>query len=162
MSFEQIAWLPLCAGVTAVGLVMSFMAFRRRGAASGMRVAAWALLPVAAYLTGALQALWTVGATLVGFVTGLVLNPLVWAGIAVTGLSVVLFLVSGVLRGRTLSRGRPKGEEPAAKTQPVAGRGDTPAVGRSKPAQAPGTARKPASDDDFSDVEDILKRHGIS
>ncbi|MFG1703254.1 cellulose synthase [Nonomuraea sp. M3C6] len=157
--YEQIAWLPLCAGVTAAGLVLGFLAFRRRGAAAGMRMTAWALLPVAAYLTGALQALWTIGATAVGFVTGLVLNPLVWAGVAVTGLAAVLFVVSGVLRGRKLSVGRKKkapAEGPAI--QPSANKPG--AAAKPQPAVAAQKERK--GDDDFSDIEDLLKRRGIS
>ncbi|MBN6055563.1 cellulose synthase [Nonomuraea sp. RK-328] len=168
--FGQIPWLALCAGVTLTGLVLSFLAFRRRGVAAGMRMAAWALLPLAAYLTGALQALWTIGATLVGFVTSLVFNPLVWAGVAVAGVSVVLFVASGVLRGRALSRDgeRRKGHKETA-TGPaegtVEGTAKAPAVagGRSaqpgKPAVEAPAKRK--SDDDFSDIEDILRRRGI-
>ncbi|MEV0147556.1 MULTISPECIES: cellulose synthase [unclassified Nonomuraea] len=168
--FEQIPWMALCAGLTIAGLVLSFLAFRRRGAAAGMRAAAWALLPLAAYLTGALQALWTIGATVVGFVTSLVLNPLVWAGVAVAGLSVVLFVVSGVMRGRVLARegGARKGRK--ARQEEVTGRAATgpaeaPEVAGGRPAQAGKPAveapAKRKSDDDFSDIEDILRRRGI-
>ncbi|WP_101786988.1 cellulose synthase [Nonomuraea indica] len=166
MTFDQIAWLPLCAGVTIAGLVLSFLAFRRRGAAAGTRVAAWALLPLAAYLTGALQALWTIGTTIVGFVTSLVFNPVVWAGVAVAGLSVVLFVVSGVLRGRKLAKA-----SQAAPAQPRAqGGAQGQAQGRPQAPAAPPQTGKPAvaapqerkSDDDFSDIEDILRRRGIS
>ncbi|MET8869520.1 cellulose synthase [Nonomuraea sp. NPDC004580] len=167
-TFNAIAWLPLCAGVTIAGLVLAFLAFRRRGAAAGMRVTAWALLPLAAYLTGALQSLWTIGTTVVGFVTGLVLNPAVWAGVALAGLSVVLFVASGVMRGRKLSSGRKK---PAAET-PQAGAPEAGRQAARKPAQKPAGAakpqpavsQKPASkgDDDFSDIEELLKRRGIS
>ncbi|MEV4013581.1 cellulose synthase [Nonomuraea angiospora] len=155
--FNSIAWLPLCAGLTAVGLVFSFLAFRRRGAASGMRTAAWALLPVAAYLTGALQALWTIGTTVVGFVTQLVFNPLVWAGVAVAGLSVVLFVASGVMRGRKLASFRRKtsGEAPDVKpsANKTAPKPQQPAVAPKQPAKA---------EDDFSDIEALLKKRGIS
>ncbi|SEH00808.1 hypothetical protein SAMN05444920_117239 [Nonomuraea solani] len=171
-AYGAIAWLPLCAGASIAGLALAFLAFRRRGAASGMRVTAWALLPMAAYLTGALQALWTIGTTVAGFVTSLVFNPSVWAGVAVAGLSAVLFVASGVMRGRRLAFGRKK--KAAAPQQPA-----TPGVqqgdkqgGRQtsgKPAAAtPGpqpavSAKKPAkADDDFSDIEDLLKRRGIS
>ncbi|MEU7000829.1 cellulose synthase [Nonomuraea sp. NPDC046570] len=151
MGFEQIAWLPLCAGVTAVGLVFSFLAMRRRGVASGLRLAAWSLLPTAAYLTGAIGALWTIGATAVGFVTNLVLNPLVWAGVAVAGLSAVLFVVSGVMRSRKLAGGSPAKQAPAKE------------AGKARPKPAVAAQAKPAAkDDDFGDIEDILKRRGIS
>ncbi|MFF4618545.1 cellulose synthase [Nonomuraea jabiensis] len=155
--FNSIAWLPLCAGLTAVGLVFSFLAFRRRGAASGMRTAAWALLPVAAYLTGALQALWTIGTTVVGFVTQLVFNPLVWAGVAVAGLSVVLFVASGVMRGRKLASFRKKTSAEAPEVKPSANK----AVPKpQQPAVAPKQTAK--AEDDFSDIEALLKKRGIS
>ncbi|MEU5867760.1 cellulose synthase [Nonomuraea sp. NPDC047529] len=157
--FNQIAWLPLCAGVTAVGLVLSFLAFRRRGAAAGMRLAAWSLLPVAAYLTGALSALWTIGATAVGFVTGLVLNPMVWAGVAVAGLAAVLFVVSGFMRGRRLSVGRKKKAAPEPGGQPDGKPSVQPVANKPQPSVTPKT---PKSDDDFSDIEALLKRRGIS
>lgn len=157
MTFEQIAWLPLCAGLTAVGVVLAFLAFRRRGAAAGLRATAWALLPLAAYLTNALKTLWNIVSSIVGFVTGLVLSPTVWAGVALAGLSVVLFLVSGVMRGRTLRMGRRsrnerKGSEPAPAAQP------------GRPAEATKPMARPveSKNDDFSDIEDILKKRGIN
>ena len=159
MGFEQIAWFPLCIGLTAAGLVLSFMAFRRRGAASGLRLLAWALLPLAAYLTGALRALWTIGSTVVGFVANLVFNPMVWAGVAVAGLSVVLFVVSGVLRGRKLRKadaGKPAGQ-PAAKQT-----GQGAAQGQTRPQPKPAVEQKKSGDDDFSDIEELLRRRGIS
>lgn len=169
MTFDQIAWLPLCAGMTGVGLVLSFLLMRRRGAVAGVRGVAWSLLPLAAYLTGALPALWQVGTAVTGFFAGLVLSPTVWAGVAVTGLSALLFLVSGVLRRRRTAGPR---------AAPVTGGGAGPgvpaapgAVAQTRPQVAPQSARsqprkaapaaKPAADDDFSDIEDILKRRGI-
>jgi len=56
--------------------------------------------------------------------------------------SVVLFAVSGVLRRRT-SSGGPRAVE----------------RGRSSPAATP---KRAGGDDDLSEIEDILKRHGIS
>ncbi len=159
MSFDQIAWMPLCAALTAVGIVLSYLAFRRRGLAAGLRATAWALLPLAAYLTGALKTLWDVISSLVSFVTGLVLSPMVWTGIVLAGLSALLFVVSGALRGRALARDRKgtAGEEASAPTPtgtPAAAPG-----GKATPIERPA---KPAPADDFSDIEDILKRRGIS
>ncbi|MFF5112486.1 cellulose synthase [Streptosporangium sp. NPDC000509] len=181
MSYEQIAWLPLCAGVTGVGLVLSFLLMRRRGAAAGLRAVAWSLLPIAAYLTGALPTVWRIGTAIGGFLTGLVFNPVVWSGVAVTGLSVLLFLVSGFMRGRRL-KAAASGASPAssasatgaptrseavtsgapgatAATQPLPKR--TPAPSPVSRAAGSKPAAKPAADDDFSDIEDILKRRGI-
>ncbi|MGW4797025.1 cellulose synthase [Nonomuraea sp. NPDC004297] len=168
-NFQDFGWLPLCAGASIAGLVLAFLAFRRRGVAAGLRVTAWALLPIAAYLTRALQTLWTIGATMVSFVTSLVFNPAVWAGVAVAGLSVVLFVVSGVLRGRTLSAGRKNKDtgdtpapQPAARPGPAKQSGPAKAPAAGKPQQ-PAVSQKPAGkDDDFSDIEELLKRRGIS
>ncbi|SFJ37376.1 hypothetical protein SAMN05216275_108159 [Streptosporangium canum] len=174
MSFDQIAWLPLCAGVTGVGLVLSFLLMRRRGVVAGLRGVAWSLLPLAAFLTGALPTLWQIGTAIVGFFAGVVFNPTVWAGVAVTGLSLVLFLVTGVLRGRrTAASAEPRTSAagtPAAPGGPMTAGGPVTAGGgatqplpqrKAAPAQKPAPARKPAADDDFSDIEDILKRRGI-
>ncbi|GAA4576167.1 cellulose synthase [Planotetraspora kaengkrachanensis] len=158
MTFDQIAWLPLSAGVTAVGIALSYLAFRRRGLAAGLRATAWSLLPLAAYLTGALRTVWNIGSAVVGFVTGLVFSPMVWAGVVVTGVSALLFFVSGGMRGRTLSRARAAGADPEAAAKPGTPRKPAKAAG---PQPVEGGA-KPAPADDFSDIEDILKRRGIS
>ncbi|MEU6427914.1 cellulose synthase [Microbispora sp. NPDC046973] len=159
MTYNDIAWLPLCAGLTAVGIGLSYLAFRRRGVTAGLRATAWSLLPLAAYLTGALQTLWNIGAAAVGFVTGLVLSPAVWAGVILAGLSALLFVVSGTLRGRALSRTRTARPEPegaaAAPERPATPK--TAQTGKTAPRQV----EQPAGDD-FSDIEDILKRRGIS
>ena len=53
MGYNSIAWLPLTAGLTAIGMILSYYAYRRRGLRSALRWAAVSLLPIAAYLTGA-------------------------------------------------------------------------------------------------------------
>ena len=99
-TYDKIAWLPLCGGLTGLGLVLSYLALRRRGLGSGLRGVAWSLLPLAAYLTGAVKMLWKMGVAIGDFAKGFVFSAQVWAGIAVTGLAVVLFMVSGPLRRR--------------------------------------------------------------
>ena len=61
-TYDKIAWLPLCGGLTGLGLVLSYIAMRRRGLGVGLRWAAWSLLPLAAYLTGAIEMFWKMGA----------------------------------------------------------------------------------------------------
>ncbi|MBV9208084.1 MAG: cellulose synthase [Actinobacteria bacterium] len=183
-TYDQIAWLPLCAGLTGLGLVLSFLAMRRRGVRSGLRWAAWSLLPLAADLTGAIEMFWKMGVAVADFAKGFVFSPKVWAGIALAGLALVLFTVSGSRRRRRVSGGRKAGAAaPAAgpagtvttgsrsaggqlATRPAA---TAPAATRPAPAApaatAPAKARKGknADDDDLdADVADILRRHGIT
>jgi ribose transport system permease protein len=56
---------------------------------------AWSLRPAAAGLTGTLKLVYDSGNGVVTWATRLVFSPVVWAGIALAGVSVVLFVVSG-------------------------------------------------------------------
>ena len=180
-TYDKIAWLPLCGGLTGLGLVLSYLAMRRRGLGTGLRWAAWSLLPMAAYLTGSIEMFWKMGVAVGDFAKGFVFSPKVWAGIALAGLAVVLFVVSGPMRRRGVDRGRDKqaAESGSARTlarDPAsAGRGQLatrPAAARSAdtvpapgPAKAPAKGRKARDtddDDDLGEVADILRRHGIT
>src|SRR5271169_3553005 len=99
-TYDQIVSLPLCAGLTGLGLVLSYLVMRRRGLGSGLRGAAWSLLPIAAYLTGSIEMFWKMGAAIGDFAKGFAFSPRVWSGIALAGLAVVLFVVSGPMRSR--------------------------------------------------------------
>ena len=107
-TYQTIEWLPLCAGLTGLGLVLSYLAMRRRGLGVGLRWAAWSLLPLAAYLTGSTEMFWKMGVAVGDFAKGFVFSPRVWSGIAVAGLAVVLFMVSGPLRRRSVKPGQDK------------------------------------------------------
>ena len=170
-TYDKIAWLPLCGGLTGLGLVLSYLAMRRRGIGAGLRGAAISLLPVAAYLTGAIEMFWKMGAAIGDFAKGFAFSIQVWSGIAVTGLAVVLFVVSGPLRRRSVKRS--KGQQavgPSGTTARVpgvtGGTGELATRPSAAPATAPAKARKGKNavddDDDLGDVEDILRRHGIS
>ena len=166
MSFSQIPWFLLCGGLTVLGLIGSWFTLRRRGARAAARVAAWSLLPIGLYLIGILQLLWRFGVAIGDFFSGLAFSPKVYIGLIIAGISVLLFFVTGGLR----SRDRKKHENASAKKQeePDAGPGQlmpsSPATARTQPVPAPAKRKKsgPAPDEDFDEVADILKRHGIS
>ena len=167
MSYDKIAWLPLCGGLTGLGLVLSYLVLRRRGIGSGLRGAAWSLLPIAAYLTGSIEMFWKMGVAIGDFAKGFAFSPRVWSGIAVAGVAVVLFVVSGPLRRRSVKRSKGQQavapDDAAAKRPAVTGAGQ---LATRPAATAPVKARKGKNtgddDDDLGDVEDILRRHGIS
>ena len=170
-NYDKIAWLPLCGGLTGLGLVLSYLVMRRRGLGAGLRWAAWSLLPLAAYLTGSIQMFWKMGIAIGDFAKGFVFSPEVWSGIALAGLAAVLFVVSGRLRRRG-KRGQDQqavGTKAGAAATTAAGREIAPRtapVATTPSAQTPVKARKGKNaaddDDDLGDVEDILRRHGIT
>ena len=137
------------------------------------------LLPLAAYLTGSIAMFWKMGVAVGDFAKGFVFSPKVWSGIAVAGLALVLFVVSGTLRQRRVDRGGekraagsgsgsartlPQNRAPATGGQ-LATRPSATVPASGIPAQAPAKARKGKNaddDDDMKDIEDILRRHGIT
>jgi hypothetical protein len=127
--------------VTVLGLVGSWAAVRKRGAASGMRGAAWSLVPLGAYLTG-----------LTRFLADLAFSPVKWAGVVVLGLAAVLYMTSGVLL-RKREGGAEVEAEPARKARRAAS-GGAPKAALEK--------RQPATDPDLAEIEQILKNRGIS
>jgi heme exporter protein D len=181
--FDEATWQALGLVLTIVGLALSIVVWSRRGAASGLRGVAWSLLPLAAGLTGVLRLAWEVTDSVVDWAARLVFSPVVWLGIAVAGLSLVLFVVSGLLRRRagtagpgrasrqSVGKGRGGRELPRRQSAPPAEGPTVDATGR-QPAQtsAPKSARKSAEQsgkptgagDDMKEIEDILRRHGIS
>ena len=182
MSYSSIAWLPLALGLTILGLVLSYLTYRRRGLRPAMMGTAWSLLPIAAYLTGAIEMLWKVGAAIGQFGSGFVFSPMKWAGIGVTGLAIALFLAAGGRRrrraareARKAARGDRKGEAEGSSAPPALGKAKT-APGtqilpterqrvpadRATAATAKGSRKSAQPDgDDMKDIEDILRKRGI-
>ena len=169
-SLDATTWAALALTLTVLGAVLSFLAWRRRGPAAGLRGVAWTLLPVAAWLTGTLRLAVAVGEEVVGWATRLVFSPTVWTGIGVLGVSVLLFVVTGAMRTRGVgARDRvraPRDRRAVGATEPAPTAVTTRAT---KATKAPKGARTPKrgttgheSDlDDMDDIEAILKKHGI-
>jgi hypothetical protein len=161
--YDATTWQAIGITLTVVGLVLSFLAWRARGAAAGLRGAAWSLIPLAAAMTGLLRVVFEVTESVSAWAVRLVFSPAVWAGIIVGGLSATLFVVSGFLRRRGGERPT-RAERKAQKAkQKEAAAGSSPAAVTSTgptPARGQGTAA--VQDDDMADIEAILKKHGIS
>ena len=175
-TYNSIAWLPLCAGLTGIGLVISWFVMRRRGFGSGLRGAAWSLLPLAAYLTGSIEMFWKIGTAIGDFAAHLVLSPKVWSGVGVALVAGVLFVVSAPLKRR---RKRARKAVAADQTGPATESGaQRPAVpeqaatngtrpqelepSRSRPAKTSSKSKGDPADDDMREVEEILRRRGIN
>jgi hypothetical protein len=151
---NEATWLALTVSLTVVGGIWTWLALRRHGFPSALRALGFTLLPAAAWLTGTMEMFADIGSSVLDWATHLVLGPRAWVGIALVGIAVVLWLVSGVLRDRQLRRGRDAGAGASSATLPR-GRG-------AAAASAPGTASGAAPvDDDLADIEALLKKRGI-
>jgi cytochrome c oxidase assembly factor CtaG len=159
-------WLSIATGttcliVTIVGLILSAWAWRAKGLRSGLRGAAWSLLPIVMYLTGAIRLVGHLGSAIVTFAGSFVFSPKAWLGVILFFVAALLFLVTGGIpllqRGRNRERRRKEKEARRA-------RGND---GRPQSAAAPATRSQAdaphatQSTDDMSDVEEILRRRGI-
>ena len=145
--FDSSTWQALGLTLTVLGLLLSVLLWKRRGPASGVRGAAWALLPAAAGLTGTLRLIWEIGDSIVSWALRLVFSPAVWAGVALAGLSLVLFAVSAAMRARGVGTTRPVRASGSAKPLPQ--------------ERSSRQAKPAVQDDDMDDIEAILRKHGI-
>lgn len=148
MSYDSAAWGALAFALSTLLGVVTFFRWRAKGPATGLRGAAWTILPVAAWLTGVLELAFDVADSVGRWALHLVFSPLVWLGIVLTGVSVVLFAASAALGRRGATQVRGVTEIPGDGARPRA-------VNRRR-------GRTPAIDDDLSDIEAILRKHGIS
>ena len=142
---DEVTWGALTLTLTLLGGIWTWLAFQRRGLAAGLRGAGFTLLPAAAWLTGTMQMFTEIGGSVVDWATHLVFSPVVWAGVVLTGLSVVLLGVSGALRKRG-----------AGGASAVSGGKGREALPRSRDRAAP------PPDDDMADIEAILRKRGIT
>ena len=171
-TWNSIAWFPLCAGLTGVGLVLSWFTWRRRGLRRGIRAVAWSLLPMALYLTGSILLVGRIGSAVVQFASSFVFSPKTWAGVILLCLSAAIFLTSGGVPRLRRKKRSGKGDEkevsqkPGAPAVTTAGNRAVAQVGaapkQAKPAKQ-GKQGKGGDDDSLDpEVAAILRRHGIS
>ena len=162
----------ICGGLTAAGLVLSYFRWRRRGPRAGFRLAAWSLLPLAAYLTGTVTLISRISSAIAHFGGSFVFSTKTLAGVVLAGIAVLMLLTSGgipLTSRRKAKKAAKAGARPAAGVPggaaSRAGTGQPAAIGAGAPkAGRKGKRGGPAAtdDDDLRDVEEILRRRGIS
>jgi hypothetical protein len=148
----------VCSAVSAAGLGIAAVTAYRRRFLTAARIAAYSLVPVGLVMTG-----------VVGWLADTAFSPTAWAGFGVLGAAWLLFATTRAVerRGRGTRKerraARAAQREAAAPSAPSAPTSSAPALGPShrpagRPAAQPRAADAP---DDFSDIEAILKKHGI-
>jgi hypothetical protein len=155
VTYDGAAWGALACSLSALGAVLTYVAWQRRGAGALVRGAAWTLLPLAAWLTGTLKLLTEVLGDVGDWAVDLVFSPRVWLGICLAGVSAVLFGVSAFVRGR-------RSPAPASKKARGGRRGG--ALPRSRGGTGAGSAGSTGAEgvDGMDEIDAILRKHGIS
>ncbi|MFD7938395.1 hypothetical protein ACFV4T_28380 [Streptomyces sp. NPDC059755] len=143
----------VCSAAAVAGLgIAAVTAYRKRFLAAA-RIAAYALVPLGLVMTGVVE--WAADTAF---------SPTAWAGFAVLGGAWALFATTRTVERR---RGGTRKERRAAaraeQAEAVAPAASAPTLGQaSRPASRPAAApRATGGADDFSDIEAILKKHGI-
>ncbi|MBT2481219.1 hypothetical protein [Streptomyces sp. ISL-94] len=141
----------ICSAVSAAGLGLAALTAYRKRFLAAARIAAYALVPLGLVMTGVVE-----------WVSGMVFKPTVWAGFGLLALAWLLFVTTRAVERR--GRGKAVEGSPAAR-EAVAPAASAPSLGAGAGSRPQATARqKPqaaADGEDFSDIEAILKKHGI-
>lgn len=138
----------VCAAVSAGGLGIALLTAYRKRFLTATRIAAYSLIPIGLVMTGIVKA-----------VTKLAFDPVAWVGVGILALSALLFLASKAAGRRGTGSRKERKAMAAARDDAVApaalpGSAQTPERSKSK-------ARPKSGGEDFSDIEAILKKHGI-
>ncbi|MGY4980364.1 hypothetical protein ACWCYL_24975 [Streptomyces sp. 900105755] len=146
----------VCSAVSAAGLGIAVVTAYRKRYLAAARIAAYSLVPVGLVMTG-----------VVGWLADTAFSPTAWAGFGVLGAAWALFATTRAVERR---RGGTRGTRAERKAAARGGERDAVAPAASAPTLSPAArpASRPAaaprgtgSGDDFSDIEAILKKHGI-
>ncbi|MEU1481461.1 hypothetical protein [Streptomyces sp. NPDC005760] len=144
----------VCSAVAAAGLgIAAVTAYRKRFLAA-TRIAAYSLVWLGLVMTG-----------VVDWLADTAFSPTAWAGFGVLGLSWVLFSTTRAVERRRGGTRKERRAARGAQQEPVAPTASAPSLGPAVRTPAARPAGKPrgteSAGDDFSDIEAILKKHGI-
>ncbi|MEU3947050.1 hypothetical protein [Streptomyces sp. NPDC029526] len=142
----------VCSAVSAAGLGIAVITAYRKRYLTATRIAAYSLVPIGLVMAGVVE-----------WLADTAFSPVAWAGFGLLGLSWVMFATTrAVERRRGGTRKERKAARAAAQQGAVAPAASAPSLGQAGPRQEtrPAPAAK-GGDDDFSDIEAILKKHGI-
>jgi hypothetical protein len=148
----------ICSAMSAAGLGLAAITAYRKRFLAATRIAACSLVPVGLVMTGVVE-----------WVSGIAFNPSVWTGFGLLAVAWLLFMTTRAVERRAGStRKDRKAARAAARGAAVAPAASSPSLTSGAGAAGPQAQERPkkkqqaaAPGDDFSDIEAILKKHGI-
>ncbi|MFF3644823.1 hypothetical protein [Streptomyces sp. NPDC002564] len=143
----------VCSAVSAAGLGIAAVTAYRKRFLSAARLAAYSLVPIGLVLTG-----------VVGWAADTAFSLKAWVGFGVLGVAWLMFLGTRAVERRSGGTRKERRAAKAAQREAVAPAASAPSLGAGARPAAGRPAAKPqatAPAEDFSDIEAILKKHGI-
>lgn len=150
---NDVSWGALALSLTVLGGIYTWWALRHRGIVAAVRGAGLTLLPLAAWLTGLLEVFGKVGDAFATWLTRLVFSPVVWLGV------IVFFVAMVLVGGANLVARRGEPERPRKGRRTTAKDRGAPSSPKAVPAATP---RDPLIDDELAEIQELLKKRGIS
>jgi hypothetical protein len=142
--------LPLCAGLSLLGVIATGVAWRRGNKGRVIQGIGLALAPIALYFSGLLRLLWNAAVALGTWASKIIFSPAVWFGLSLLGLCIVLWVVGGFIGRRSA----------AAKSKEVSAESTVGALPAKKGATKPARSQPPI-DEEMAEIEALLKSRGI-
>jgi hypothetical protein len=142
--------LPLCVGLTLLGVIATGIAWRRGNKGRVIQGIGIALAPIALYFSGLLRLLWDAIVAFGTWASKIILSPAVWFGLSLLGLCVVLWVVGGLIARRS----------PSSKSKAVSAESTANALPAKKGARK-ARQSEPPIDEEMAEIEALLKSRGI-
>jgi hypothetical protein len=142
--------LPLCVGLTLLGVIATGIAWRRGNKGRVIQGIGIALAPIALYFSGLLRLLWDAIVAFGTWASKIILSPAVWFGLSLLVLCVVLWVVGGLIARRS----------PSSKSKAVSAESTANALPAKKGARK-ARQSEPPIDEEMAEIEALLKSRGI-
>lgn len=155
--------LPLCVGLTLLGVIATGIAWRRGNKGRVVQGIGLALAPIALYFSGLLRLLWDAIVAIGNWASKIIFSPAVWFGLSLLALCLVLWVVGGIVARRSpAAKSKAVGKADGKQALPAqSAKAQSSNAQSSKSRAAKTTRNAPPIDDEMAEIEALLKSRGI-